>query len=34
MGIRVSKEHEIAGLDKAEHKDLSTAYHHNPVISN
>ena len=34
MGIRVAKEHEIEGLDKAEHKDLSTTYHHNPVLMN
>jgi hypothetical protein len=28
IGLRVDKEHEIEGLDAAEHKDISYVYHH------
>ena len=31
IGLRVASEHEIEGLDKSEHKDVSYMYHHNPV---
>ncbi len=29
--LRVDKDHEIEGLDAAEHKDISYIYHHDPV---
>jgi ammonia channel protein AmtB len=32
FGLRVSEAHEIEGLDKAEHKDMSYRYHHDPII--